>query len=179
MAFNLTRSLCGRSLGRSLSHQLNGIRSPINPMVRTVSLKIVPPPEHEKLPYEEKNAFLKREMSPHLTIYKFQITSVLSITHRFTGMALSGYAAALGIGALVLPYDFAAFVTMVEGLHLSAASLAVIKFTLAYPAAFHTCNGVRHLFWDMGKFLKLKEVYSTGYLMLGVSFALAALLAAM
>lgn len=94
-------------------------------------------------------------------------------------MALTGYAAALGIGALVLPYDFSTFVTMVEGLHLSAPALALIKFTLAYPAAFHTCNGVRHLFWDMGKFLKLKEVYSTGYLMLGVSFALAALLTAM
>lgn len=94
-------------------------------------------------------------------------------------MALTGYAAALGIGALVLPYDFSTFVTMVEGLQLSAPALAVIKFSLAYPAAFHTCNGVRHLFWDMGKFLKLSEVYSTGYLMLGVSFAMAALLAAM
>lgn len=95
------------------------------------------------------------------------------------GMALSGYAAALGFGALVLPYDFATFVTMVEGLNLSAPALAIIKFVLAYPATYHTCNGVRHLFWDMGKFLKLGEVYSTGYLMLGVSFILAALLAAM
>lgn len=94
-------------------------------------------------------------------------------------MALTGYAAALGLGALVLPYDFAAFVTMVEGLHLSEPALAAIKFSLAFPATFHTCNGVRHLFWDMGKFLKLGEVYSTGYLMLGVSVALAGLLAAM
>lgn len=93
-------------------------------------------------------------------------------------MALTGYAAALGIGALVLPYDFASFVTMIEGLQLSAPALAIIKFSLAYPATYHTCNGVRHLFWDMGKFLKLGEVYSTGYLMLGVSFAMAALLAA-
>lgn len=98
---------------------------------------------------------------------------------RLLGMALTGYAAALGIGALVLPYDFATFVTMVEGLQLSAPTLAAIKFTLAYPAAYHTCNGVRHLCWDMGKFLKINEVYSTGYLMLGVSFVLAALLAAM
>lgn len=94
-------------------------------------------------------------------------------------MALTGYAAALGIGALVVPYDFSAFVTMVEGLQLSAPALALIKFSIAFPAAFHTCNGVRHLCWDMGKFLKLGEVYSTGYLMLGVSFALAVLLTAM
>lgn len=95
------------------------------------------------------------------------------------GMALSGYAAALGFGALVLPYDFSTFVTMVEGLHLSTPALSLIKFAIAYPAAFHTCNGVRHLFWDMGKFLKLGEVYSTGYLMLGVSFVIAAILTAM
>lgn len=94
-------------------------------------------------------------------------------------MALTGYAAALGIGALVTPYDFSAFVTMVEGLQLSAPSLALIKFSLAFPATFHTCNGVRHLLWDMGKFLKLSEVYSTGYLMLAVSTALAALLTAL
>lgn len=92
-------------------------------------------------------------------------------------MALSGYATALGIGALVLPYDFATFVTMVEGLHLSAPALAALKFTLAFPATFHTCNGVRHLLWDSGKFLKLKEVYSTGYFVVGLSFVLAALLA--
>ncbi|KAJ6646295.1 Succinate dehydrogenase cytochrome b560 subunit, mitochondrial [Pseudolycoriella hygida] len=175
MALNLTRSLCGRAI----SHQMNAMRSPMSPLVRAVSLKLVPPPAHEQLPYEEKNAFLKREMSPHLTIYSPQLTSMLSISHRFTGMALTGYAAALGVGALVLPYDFGAFITMVEGLHLSAPTLALLKFCIAYPAAFHTCNGVRHLCWDMGKFLKLKEVYSTGYLMLGVSFALAVLLTAL
>ncbi len=57
----------------------------MNPMVRTVSLKIVPPSDIEKLSYDEKNALLKREMSPHLTIYRPQLTSMLSISHRFTG----------------------------------------------------------------------------------------------
>lgn len=68
--------------GRAISHQLNAFRSP---MVRAVSLKIVSPPELDKLPYDEKNALLKREMSPHLTIYRPQLTSMLSISHRFTG----------------------------------------------------------------------------------------------
>ena len=95
-----------------------------------------------------------------------------------TGMALTGYAATLGLGALVLPNDFSSYITMIEGLHLSAPALALIKFYIAFPATYHTCNGVRHLFWDMGKFLKLKEVYSTGYLMLGISVILAAALAA-
>lgn len=50
-----------------------------------VTLKVVKPSNIESLPYEEKNALLKREQSPHLTIYKPQLTSMLSITHRGTG----------------------------------------------------------------------------------------------
>lgn len=94
-------------------------------------------------------------------------------------MALTGYAAALGLGALVLPHDFTVYMTMVEGLKLSAPTLALIKFYIAFPATYHTFNGIRHLCWDMGSFLKLKEVYSTGYIMLGVSVVTAGILAAM
>lgn len=50
-----------------------------------VTLKLTKPSGIENLPYEEKNALLKREQSPHLTIYKFQLTSMMSITHRATG----------------------------------------------------------------------------------------------
>lgn len=94
-------------------------------------------------------------------------------------MALTGYAAAIGLGALVLPHDFQFYITMIEGLKLSAPTLAILKFYIAFPAAFHTCNGVRHLFWDMGKFLKLNEVYSTGWIMLGTATTLAAILSVM
>lgn len=93
-------------------------------------------------------------------------------------MALTGYAAALGVGALVLPNDFAYWVTAIEGLHLGATSLALIKFSLAFPATYHTINGVRHLFWDNGFFLSLKDVYTTGWLMLALSVVTAAGLAA-
>lgn len=50
-----------------------------------VTLKLVKSSGIENLPYEEKNALLKREQSPHLTIYKPQLTTMLSITHRITG----------------------------------------------------------------------------------------------
>jgi len=46
--------------------------------------------------HDAKNERLNRPMSPHLTIYKFQLTSILSITHRGTGVALSGITAGLG-----------------------------------------------------------------------------------
>lgn len=93
------------------------------------------------------------------------------------GIILTGYAGALGLGALVLPNDFAAWVTVIEGLQLSAPALIALKGTLAFPATYHTFNGIRHLFWDNGFFLSLKEVYSTGWLMLACSVGSAAALA--
>lgn len=48
--------------------------------------------------YWAKNKRLRRPVSPHLTIYKPQITSMLSITHRGTGLALSVLVSGLGIG---------------------------------------------------------------------------------
>ena len=119
---------------------------------------------------------MKRPQSPHLTIYKFQLTSGLSITHRFTGMALTGYAAILGFGAMALPDGVGSIVSTVEALQLTAPTLLTAKFILAFPAAYHTVNGVRHLFWDMGKFLSIKEVYTTGYAMLVASVILSGIL---
>lgn len=145
---------------------------------RCVSLKVVPKPEESSESFEDRNIRLGREMSPHLTIYRFQLPAVLSITHRGTGLALAAYASALGIGALVCPQDVSSYVTMLEGLQLSATTLTAGKFILAYPMAYHTVNGVRHLIWDTGKFLKMSEVYSTGYAMLGLSVVLAGILAA-
>lgn len=95
----------------------------------------------------------------------------------FLGIALAGYATILGLGAIVLPHDFSHYITMIEGLHLSTPTLIALKSILAFPVAYHTCNGVRHLFWDLGKFLKIQEVYSTGYAMLGSSAVLTVLLA--
>ena len=122
---------------------------------------------------------MNRPQSPHLTIYKPQLTSMLSITHRGTGIALTGYAAIFGIAALTCPDGAGSVISLLEGLHLGTASLAALKFTLAFPFAFHTVNGVRHLFWDMGKFLTIKEVYTTGYAMLLASTVLAIALTAM
>lgn len=98
---------------------------------------------------------------------------MLSITHRGTGVALTGYAAIFGLAALVCPEGANSVISAIEGLHLGAVSLTALKFTLAFPFAFHTVNGVRHLFWDLGRFLTIKEVYTTGYAMLLASTILA------
>ncbi|CRL05315.1 CLUMA_CG018253, isoform A, partial [Clunio marinus] len=174
MAFNLTRTLCARSF-------LNNpalYKTPLSSS-RNVSIKVIPQATSLAESHDEKNLRLKRPQSPHLTIYKPQLTSMLSITHRGTGIALTGYAAIFGLATLACPEGANAVVNLIEGLQLGAASLAALKFTLAFPFAFHTVNGIRHLFWDLGRFLTIKEVYTTGYIMVAISTILAIALTAM
>lgn len=103
----------------------------------------------------------ERPLSPHLQIYKPQLTSLLSITHRATGIFLS-------LGALVLCYWLLAIAAGPE-VYQQAHSLLGSWFgqllIFAWVASFyyHLCNGIRHLFWDAGYGLELKTTYASGY----------------
>ncbi|KAI8421519.1 hypothetical protein MSG28_009562 [Choristoneura fumiferana] len=132
-----------------------------------LTFKKYEPPIQEH--YDVKNARLSRPLSPHLTIYQPQLTS----------MMLTGYATVLGVGALVSPHDVSHYVTMVEGLNLSPVTLILIKAILASPFAYHFVNGLRHLYWDTAKGLSIKEVYSTGYAMLAGTLVMTLILAAL
>ncbi|XP_054723768.1 succinate dehydrogenase cytochrome b560 subunit, mitochondrial-like [Uloborus diversus] len=125
----------------------------------------------------EKNERLKRPMSPHLTIYKPQLTSMLSITHRATGIVLSGALYTLSIGMLILPANFPYYINYLQSLHLPSALILSFKFALAWSFMYHTANGIRHLAWDMGYGFELKNLYMSGYLVVGSS-VIASLLAA-
>ena len=115
---------------------------------------------------EEKN----NPLSPHLQIYKWQISSLLSITHRIVGV--------LNILAITL----ICFWTM--SLLLGAESYKVIniffksffgKFLivgLCWTFSFHILNELRHLFWDLGYGFDLKVAKITGVLALIGSFVL-------
>ncbi|XP_078034473.1 succinate dehydrogenase cytochrome b560 subunit, mitochondrial [Augochlora pura] len=129
--------------------------------------------------HDEKNMRLKRPMSPHLSIYQVQLTAFLSVTHRATGMILTSYAMLLGLGTLVIPGGIPCLIEVVEGLALPSPILFLGKTLLALPATYHTFNGLRHLAWDMGKFLTIKEVYSTGYAVSALSVIAAVVLGAM
>lgn len=56
--------------------------------------------------HDEKNMRLKRPMSPHLSVYQVQLTSLLSISHRTTGIILSSYAMFLGLGKYIIMQFF-------------------------------------------------------------------------
>lgn len=111
-----------------------------------------------------------RPLSPHLSIYKPQITSVLSISHRLTGVALY-------IGVLVLVWWMVMkiygcdcitplFHTTVGQLLLGAWSFALF---------YHLCNGIRHLFWDVGRGFNMSSVRASGVAVILSAIALTAL----
>lgn len=126
-----------------------------------------------------KNQSVKRPMSPHLTIYKFQLTSMLSITHRATGILLAGATIGAASATLLPPSVFSVFFSLVSQVHASGMGylcLFPLKFMLAWPVMFHTCNGLRHLVWDFAQGLKIEDVYKSGWAVLIVSSLLAAAL---
>lgn len=102
-----------------------------------------------------------RPLSPHLTIYRPQLTSLLSVTHRGTGMFLAlgtpllvGWLAAVAAG----PESYA-LVQRGFGSFLGRTLLLGWSFSLFY----HLANGIRHLCWDMGWGLELRTLYRSGW----------------
>ena len=108
-----------------------------------------------------------RPLSPHLQIYKWQLTSVLSILHRATGIALSFgalYLATWVIFAAASPRSYAMF----QDFNVSIVGRIVLGGWL-FSAFYHLCNGIRHLFWDAGYGFELKDAYRSGWIVVAVS----------
>ena len=105
-----------------------------------------------------------RPLSPHLTIYKPQFTSVLSILHRITGLGLLVSLILLTIWFLALRFGthwFGVINTLFDSL-LIQMILAISVWALWY----HTFTGIRHLIWDMGYFLEPKWITPSAYFVL-------------
>lgn len=111
-----------------------------------------------------------RPISPALQIYRPQLTSVLSVTHRLTGVAL-------GLGSVMI------VVWLVAGALGPSAYDGVLDFMRSwfglvllagwtFAIFFHLCNGIRHLFWDTGRGFALRTIYASGWAVVAVSMAL-------
>jgi len=113
-----------------------------------------------------------RPISPHLSIYRPQITWYASSLNRIAGSVLSGSFYIFGAAYLVAP---------LLGWHLESASIAAAfatwpvalklftKAFFALPFTFHTLSGVRHLVWDAGAAFSNKQVIVTGWTVVGLS----------
>lgn len=101
-----------------------------------------------------------RPLSPHIQIYKWQITSVLSILHRFTGIALCGgligfiaWVYLLSLGASDYSY----------GMNLLSSPFGQFSlWSVLFSFNYHFLNGLRHLAWDMGLGFDMKDVNKSG-----------------
>ena len=106
----------------------------------------------------------KRPLSPHLQIYKPQLTSVMSISHRFTGVILSMLLILLPLFffLLALGNEYFAILVMI----LDHFLVKLILYGTIFVISYHLLNGIRHLFWDIGIGLSIKESYMSGYLVI-------------
>ena len=111
-----------------------------------------------------------RPLSPHLEVYRPQLTSVLSITHRMTGVALA-------LGTLQLVYWLVAVASgataydTAQGL-IGSVLGRLLLFGWSAALFFHLCNGIRHLFWDAGYGLELPTLYRSGWTVVAATCAL-------
>jgi succinate dehydrogenase / fumarate reductase cytochrome b subunit len=115
----------------------------------------------------------KRPLSPHLQIYQPQLTSLMSISHRLSGVFLS-------LGTVVLACWLIAAASGAESYQQAQDLLGsflglLLLFGWSFALFYHLCNGIRHLFWDIGLGMDIKMVYLSGKLVLLASFVLTAL----
>ncbi|MGB5332240.1 MAG: succinate dehydrogenase, cytochrome b556 subunit [Woeseiaceae bacterium] len=113
-----------------------------------------------------------RPLSPHISIYRWPITMVLSILHRITGIALS-------VGLVVLvswlfdaasgPEAYSVFMAVMDSV---IGKLMLIAWSLAF--FYHLSNGVRHLVWDSGRGLEKSRANLSSWLVLVATVALTA-----
>jgi succinate dehydrogenase / fumarate reductase cytochrome b subunit len=115
-----------------------------------------------------------RPLSPHLQVYRPQLTSVMSIMHRASGaiLATGSLILVIWLTALAAGDDVFSFVTV--ALHHPIGQLALFGYSLAL--VYHGLNGVRHLLWDLRIGLEVGQVYQSGYLVLGLTVILTAFL---
>ncbi|MDG1506093.1 MAG: succinate dehydrogenase, cytochrome b556 subunit [Planktomarina sp.] len=115
----------------------------------------------------------KRPLSPHLTIYRPQMTSISSIFVRITGNALLA-ATLLLIAWLLAASTSAAAFSWVQYVITSWFGDLVLLLSL-WALWYHTLGGLRHLIWDTGRGLELKTAERMGWMVIIGSLFLTAL----
>lgn len=111
-----------------------------------------------------------RPLSPHLQIYRMQITSVLSILHRATGVGLA-LTAVLIVWWFVAAASSPDYFARVDGILTSWFGLAVMSVSV-WALWYHLLNGIRHLFWDTGRGFDLARVTQSGWAVVAGSVGL-------
>jgi len=128
--------------------------------------------------FDEKNVTLvyksnmenKNPLSPHLQIYRWQISSLLSITHRIVGVVNFFIIILICLWTMLLIFDQSYYSTIYIILNSSFGKFLAIS--LCWTFSFHILNELRHLFWDAGYGFDLRVARITGILVFFGSFVL-------
>ena len=115
----------------------------------------------------------ERPLSPHLSIYRWPITMMLSILHRATGLAMS-------VGFVLFVFWLAdaangpdAYAVFVEAMGSTFGLLLLVGWSWAF--FYHISNGIRHLFWDAGLGLEKGQATKSAWFVLLLSIVLTAI----
>jgi succinate dehydrogenase / fumarate reductase, cytochrome b subunit len=111
-------------------------------------------------------------LSPNIQIYRPQLTSVLSIANRVTGLILS-----LGAVGLVIWLSAAAAGPRTYGVVQSVIGYwagQVVLFGCTFAFFLHLCGGIRHLVWDTVHGFELRSIYISGWTVVAASVVLTA-----
>lgn len=116
----------------------------------------------------------QRPLSPFMIgpYYKPQMTSMLSITHRLTGLGLSLGAVLLVVWLSCLAAGPECYAVIAP--HLAAWYGKLVIFAFTWSLLYHFCNGIRHMVWDLGKGLDLPTAEKSGYAVILASLGLTA-----
>jgi succinate dehydrogenase cytochrome b subunit len=113
------------------------------------------------------NSVVKRNrpLSPNIQIYRPQLTSVLSIVNRITGVALSIYAVALVAWLVAAAAGPWAYATVQGAIASPIGQIALFGCTFAF--FLHLCGGIRHLVWDTAHGFELRSIWIASLLVAG------------
>lgn len=111
-----------------------------------------------------------RPLSPHLTIYRPQLTSMTSIFVRLTGNAVI-------VAALMIVWWFVAAATGPDAFATADGFLRswfgdLVLFLSVWAMWYHLLGGVRHLIWDTGHMLEVAKAETLGLIMIIASVLL-------
>ncbi|MEO6781204.1 MAG: succinate dehydrogenase, cytochrome b556 subunit [Bradyrhizobium sp.] len=113
-----------------------------------------------------------RPLSPNMQIYRPQLTSVLSLVNRITGIVLSACAVVLVVwlaAAATGPRAYAA----VQG-PIASWIGQIVLFGCTFAFFLHLCGGIRHLIWDTVHGFELRSIYASGWAVVAGSVVLTA-----
>ena len=102
-----------------------------------------------------------RPLSPHLGVYRWQIANTLSILHRATGVFLSFGALMLSGWLISVAAGFDAYARVASWLAGPIGALLLFGWTFCF--FYHLGNGIRHLFWDVGRGFEKATAQRSGW----------------